>query len=208
MSIKSLFLTGFLLISQTTFCDQVADQAQFDECYCLMRRDSDENNVIQHINNMSPDVLNMKDRYGFTILHEAVCYNRIAVVDLLLSKMSQKVIDAKDRCRWTALHWATAYNRTEIVILLISKMSLDAISVKNDKGGTALYFAVWYENVELVQLLLSKMSQEAIYAKNNRGFTPLDCAIEQGAKDIADMIRAARQKKTKNIFKKWFYKWY
>ena len=217
MFIKSLFLTGFLLVSQTTFCDD--DRAQLDECCRLMRTRGRENDVMQHISNMSSDTLNMKNQYGFTILHTAVFSNNVNAVNLLLSKMSQKAIDAQvdkgvfarhiensiifsdfeKSHKKTALHYATCFNspkaRTEIAILLISQMSLDAISAKDGEGNTALHFVVWNQNVELIQLLLSKMSQEAIHVKNNRGFTALDYAIEQVSKDIADMIRAAIQQK-------------
>ena len=163
MSIKSLFLTGFLLVSQTTFCDTAADQAQFDEYFQLV---SDQNIgidvIMSYIKSMSLDALNAKALSvgNLTALHRAVCYNRIAVVDLLVLKMSQEVIDARDVWGRTALHYAVD-KHVEIVKFLLSRMSLNAIIIKDNYGKTALDCAIRWEKYDIADMIRVAIQQKS-----------------------------------------------
>lgn len=89
----------------------------------------------------------------------------------------------------TALMWASMYGHKELVELLISKGSdINTQAFEGRSNGlTALMFASGGNRKEIVELLLSKGAD--INIKNKDGKTASDFALENGFKEISDLIK-------------------
>lgn len=84
----------------------------------------------------------------------------------------------------SALHWAVYYESKSIILLL-----LDQIDVRHGRvGWSALHVAAAYGKASVVELLLANGAE--INALDARGKTPLQLADENGAEDVARLLRA------------------
>ena len=83
----------------------------------------------------------------------------------------------------SALHWAVYYESESIVLLL-----LDQIDVRHGHvGASALHIAAAYGKSSMVELLLANRAE--INALDANGKTPFQLAIENGAEDVACLLR-------------------
>lgn len=89
----------------------------------------------------------------------------------------------------TPLMWASMYGHKELVELLISNgADINAQAFQGRSNGlTALMFASGSNKKEIVEILISKGAD--INIKNKDGKTASDFALENGFKDISDLIK-------------------
>jgi len=123
----------------------------------------------------NPQLLNEKDKRGFTPLHHAAGEERVEVAKFLVAEGAD--VSAKANDGRTPLHAAAAETSPELVGLLLSKGA--DINAKDNRGTTPLHRAAsLYTGKRTVSLLLSKGAD--VNAKNRWGQTPLHSAAEQG----------------------------
>ncbi len=79
--------------------------------------------------------IDYRDTNGWAALHWAAMYNKIEVLDFLISEGVE--VNARDDEGWTALHWAAAKGYVGILKILISNDAGGDIGARNNRGRTA-----------------------------------------------------------------------
>lgn len=102
----------------------------------------------------SPELANLRDENGATMLHWAVDGNQKAVVELLLAAGAQ--VDARKRNGVTPLHVAVALNRSDLAQLLLDKGA--NVNAKDKLGRTPLALARRKGVTAIITLLQSRAS--------------------------------------------------
>lgn len=124
----------------------------------------------------------LRDRWGWTVLHLAVMYESDLVVKLLVKLKDDK--EAKDRLGRTALHLAAITgNETVVTILIDEGADTNAIDNREDN---ALMLAVEAEKIGVVRLLINRMKDTPSTKINYE--EPLSTALMSGEKDIARLL--------------------
>ncbi|NDK19246.1 ankyrin repeat domain-containing protein [Candidatus Gracilibacteria bacterium] len=98
--------------------------------------------------------INMKNKYGQTLLILAVWNNNIEIVQLLLSH-PEILVNEKDKHGQTALMWAAKYENTSIMKLLLAHNNI-LVNEKDKYGQTALILAAGHNHTEITQILLNR----------------------------------------------------
>lgn len=130
----------------------------------------------------NPDLVNLTDEDGRTLLHFAVLQHNKDMVTLLLENKAK--VDAKTKEGWTPLHVAIVFgfgSATEIAEILLAHNADVNAKNKDQNDDTPLHLAVaLFTNtkieIETVKLLLSKKAD--VNAKNKNGQTPLHFAVD------------------------------
>jgi ankyrin repeat protein len=133
------------------------------------------------------DVNSVEDVGGATPLHLAACQGFKEIVELLISKGAD--INAKDKTGGTVLHFFThegLEDDTDMIEFLISK-GADINAKDNMAGGTPLHYASMSGYINIVQCLIDNGAD--IYCKGRGGMTPLMLAVNEGHKNVADLLR-------------------
>lgn len=102
----------------------------------------------------SPELANLRDENGATMLHWAVDGNQKAVVEMLLAAGAQ--VDARKRNGVTPLHVAVALNRSDLAQLLLNKGA--NVNAKDKLGRTPLLLAKRKSLSAMITLLESRTS--------------------------------------------------
>ncbi|CAG2220102.1 TNKS [Mytilus edulis] len=142
--------------------------------------------VVKKLISAHPHSVNCRDlklngRHS-TPLHVAAGYNRVTVVDFLLTHGAD--MHAKDKGGLDPLHNACSYGHYEVTELLI-KHGAD-VNVADLWKFTPLHEAAAKGKLEICKLLL-KHGADAT-KKNKDGNTPLDL-VKEGDHDVADLLR-------------------
>ncbi|MCD4731646.1 MAG: ankyrin repeat domain-containing protein [Bacteroidales bacterium] len=141
--------------------------------------------------------LNIPNHKGLSLLHRAVFYNNIELIERLCSKGGN--INAQDKDKSTPMFTAIRHNRPKIVSLLLSKGA--SIDIQDKLGNSALHFAIKMDRTDIVREFLKKGAN--INLKNNNGLNPLNLAItlakEKEAKAIYPIWKAFKISQNEEI---------
>ena len=141
--------------------------------------------------------LNIKNNYGFTLLHYALVKEPVEILPMLLAsdKVTIEALSLQENTGWTPLHFALAKEPVEILPMLLAsdKITIDALSVQNNNGDTPLHLALAEEPVEILPMLLAsdKVTIEALNIKDNDGNTPLHWALHKESVETLPMLLAS-----------------
>jgi ankyrin repeat protein len=136
-----------------------------------------------------------KNRYGYTALHVATCYNQLGAVDLLLS--SERLdVNCGDHQGNSAFWLSVHLGRDDISERFLNDSRVDI----NFRGGTnprwqttALYIACFRTNVRMVSCILSSTHLHRVNPniQGDGRQSPLGAAAYQGAYEVVEMLLKA-----------------
>lgn len=140
--------------------------------------------AVERILQANPHSVNCRDLDGrhSTPLHFAAGYNRVPVVEYLLSHGAD--VHAKDKGGLVPLHNACSYGHYEVTELLVKHGA--SVNVADLWKFTPLHEAAAKGKCEIVRLLLRHGADAT--KKNRDGATPLDL-VRDGDQDVADLLR-------------------
>ena len=128
-----------------------------------------------------PDIVNFKDKYGFTVLHEVVGEHYFEMVELLIASGAD--VNAQNDEGIAPLHLA-AYGET-VKILIESGAK---INIKSTNSETPLYLmASEQDGLDSMVVLLESGADPNI--KNSDGETAIEAALSRGESDKVELIR-------------------
>ena len=97
-----------------------------------------------------------QDLNGYTLLHHAITYNHLEIVQLLLRYSADPNVQDLRR-GYSSLHEAVLVQNQQTFNLIVSYSSSNAktnVNIKDKDGWTPLHFACLLENFEMVKQLL------------------------------------------------------
>ena len=125
-------------------------------------------------------ILSLKDKYGFTVLHDVVGEHYFKMVKLLIESGAD--VNAQNEDGISPLHLA-AYGET--VNILIKNGS--KIELENTRGETPLYIAASEQDgIDVIAALLDNGANPM--HKNTDGVTPIDAARLRGEDDKVKLM--------------------
>ena len=129
-------------------------------------------------------IVNCRDLDGrhSTPLHFAAGYNRVGVVEFLLSKGAD--VHAKDKGGLVPLHNACSYGHYEVTELLVKHGA--SVNVCDLWRFTPLHEGAAKGKYDIVKLLLKHGADAS--KKNRDGHTPIDL-VKEGDQDVLDLLR-------------------
>lgn len=141
-----------------------------------------------------PELVDARDKDGWTALHMAANANQNQMIALLLAKGAEvnvKTLEksgwrhSKKEFGWTALHMAANAGNNQMAELLLANEA--KANVKTNVGHTPLHMACIDGHKSMVELLITKGAE--VNAITDTGHTPLKYAIAAGYDDVADLLR-------------------
>lgn len=140
--------------------------------------------VVTRLLTSCPHIVNCRDLDGrhSTPLHFAAGYNRVAVVEYLLSHGAD--VHSKDKGGLVPLHNACSYGHYEVTEMLVKHGA--NVNVADLWKFTPLHEAAAKGKADIVRLLLQHGADPA--KKNRDGATPLDL-VKDGDQDVSDLLR-------------------
>ncbi|RDH18401.1 gankyrin, partial [Aspergillus niger ATCC 13496] len=134
-----------------------------------------------------PKLANVKDDDDRLPIHWAVAYNRLPIVELLISN---KHFDPDDGSGWTPLMIASSLKNAEgdpIIDLLLKKgADVSTKSVSGQVLPNALHFATSKANLSTVRTLIANKCSARV--KDRRGQLPLHRAAAIGSSPIIKIL--------------------
>ncbi|KAF8423351.1 ankyrin repeat-containing domain protein [Tirmania nivea] len=135
--------------------------------------------------------INERDSSGETALLQAVFYNHLSCVKILIERRADATISTNEDI--SVLHHAalrsTNSEMMKFVLGHIGTRARELLNATNQWGNTPLHdcsFGSRIVGLENVKMLLQAGATLTI--KNNRGKTPYECARERGSKEIAKYL--------------------
>ena len=128
---------------------------------------------IQHLAEVDPQSLSVKDSDGNTLLHIAAKYAKDDIIEYLLDNGICD-IESKNNKRWTPIHMACSSNCLSTVELLVS----NGASVEPYGRDSPLHIAVYNDNIDIAEFLINNgadLKKRGFYL----GFVPLGYAKSQ-----------------------------
>lgn len=130
----------------------------------------------------SPELQNLKNKDGRTIVQLVVAIKNLRLLDALLRNFPDLKLDNADNGGWTALHQAASTGSYEIVKILLSKHNPN---FQTSGGQTALHYAAGKGHLKVVELLLpvadlriyDKLGQTALHRASTLGQTEIVARI-------------------------------
>ena len=140
--------------------------------------------LVKKIVGEHPHIVNCRDLDGrhSTPLHFAAGYNRVGVVEFLLSKGAD--VHAKDKGGLVPLHNACSYGHYEVTELLVKHGA--SVNVCDLWRFTPLHEGAAKGKYEIVKLLLKHGADPS--KKNRDGHTAIDL-VKEGDQDVLDLLR-------------------
>lgn len=131
--------------------------------------------------------INIRNKYGYSLLHLAVDLNREVVVTALLAKGAN--VNTTNNVGATPLHTAIRKGSPALIENLLNVEDID-ISVRDNNGNTPLYLAVLEEKQRAIEILVAKGANAT--TKNNYGHTAVYLAITKKSPQIIEAVLAAK----------------
>jgi len=144
-----------------------------------------------------PNLINVKSKEGYSLLHLAAERGNAEIVRLLIEKGA--IIDIKHPYGVTPLHLAVCCgygiigldciskkirNYENVTKLLISNGA--DVNAKDKEGNSPLYYIAMNGNCKIAELLISNGAD--VNAKNTKGITPLHRAVKEGHTQIVEIL--------------------
>ncbi|KAG1442029.1 hypothetical protein G6F56_011231 [Rhizopus delemar] len=159
---------------------------------------------VRHLNSIralveksDADILNAKGPLGENVLHAAVENNSGEIVEYILKVSQNALLEKTDNKGATPLHYACITGRTRLITLFVKDRHA-SISPHDNKGATPLHYAVRHRQLKAVATLieLGACPNDSIPKQMP---TPLDLAKSGGFENIADYLKRAGGKTTKEL---------
>lgn len=131
--------------------------------------------------------INAKDKFGNTILHQAVRYPNYKMIKLLIEKGAD--VNAKDESGITPLHEAVFCGKKDIENICALLEEGADVNAVDESGNTALHYASLMGYPSKVRELLAAGANANV--KNNIGRTPLHQAVFMRKLECVKMILEA-----------------
>ncbi|GLB06063.1 hypothetical protein AtubIFM57258_001359 [Aspergillus tubingensis] len=142
--------------------------------------------IAESLLSANPKLANVKDDDDRLPIHWAVAYNRLPIVELLISSKHFDP-DVEDGSGWTPLMIASSLKNAEgdPIIDLLLKKGAD-VSTKSVSGQNALHFATSKANLSTVRTLIANKCSARV--KDRRGQLPLHRAAAIGSSPIIKIL--------------------
>ena len=129
----------------------------------------------------NPNIINSKDKYGFSALHNVMCEEQFEIVKYLINKGAD--VNIQNDQGIAPIHLACYVKNVELLIKAGAN-----INMKDKEGNTPLSIltAEGEESIEVIRYLLLKGADRNI--KNNYGEIPLDIARKRNEKVIIKLL--------------------
>lgn len=134
--------------------------------------------------NIGTDILNEKDKYGFTNLMYAIIFDHFDIVKILIKFNVNLFINNKNG--YNAFFLALQYNRNDILIYLLDQ--INDFNFTNKFGENLLQSAITFENNKIINILLEK-NINLNYQEPENGLTIFHQLIILGKINILKQIR-------------------
>ncbi|XP_077510079.1 B-cell lymphoma 3 protein-like isoform X4 [Amblyomma americanum] len=115
------------------------------------------------VNHAAPLDMNIQDKWGYTVLHEAVESNNLDIVNLLLSLPSADVT-VMNKKGFNVLHSA-AFQGNNFATEKIILRSPDLVDEKTADGDAALHLAVVNGHYRVVETLLTQIAERILQCR-------------------------------------------
>ena len=137
--------------------------------------------VISIIKNLDSLVVDAKDKYGRTVLFDAITKGFDEIVSVLC--LSGVNVNSQDSNGKSPLHFASIHNRFEIAKMLIHYGA--DVNLKDENGNTPIFDAIFNSNgnPEIIRLL--KDNNADFIKVNNYGVSPKELANTIGNFDVS-----------------------
>lgn len=132
-----------------------------------------------------PGLMHAYSGDGWTALHLAAFFGKLAAVRLLLEAGADTEARAHNRQDNMPLHAATAAQRRDVAEALVHEGA--DLEARNAEGMTPLHMAAYAGDIEMIRLF--RGSGARLDVRDDQGRTPLALAIEQGRGDAAAWLR-------------------
>ncbi|EAU38907.1 conserved hypothetical protein [Aspergillus terreus NIH2624] len=142
--------------------------------------------LVESLLSANPKLANVKDDDDRLAIHWAAAFNRLPVVELLVSTKNFDP-DVEDGSGWTPLMIAASLKNAEgdAIIELLLRKGAD-VSVKSSSGQNALHFATSKGNLSTVRTLIANKCSARV--KDRRGQLPLHRAAAIGSSPIIKVL--------------------
>ena len=129
---------------------------------------------------------NIKDKYGFTVLHHAVYRENLRLVNKVLKVRGVKY-EEQDEQGNTALHLAALGANVELIKSLMRNK--EQILEVNREGQTPLHLAAGTGAVRAMRTILnSPEGKKTLESEDSRHQTPLLIAASVGSKEVINLM--------------------
>jgi ankyrin repeat protein len=130
----------------------------------------------------NPELINAKDKKGFTPLHSAVSKGHKLIVTYLIEQGAD--INDKNKNGLTPLFQALDLSRNNVARVLIEKGA--NLNIKGYLNRTLLHMAARSGNSVVAGLLIKNGAN--VNARDSKGATPLDIAVSGGKTEVARVL--------------------
>lgn len=171
---KGMFVSGW--DDEDDMIETESDPHETPEKEFLWAATEDMPELVAELLKKHPDLINIKDRDGYTALHKAAYNNNY---DLALKLISHGAdVDARTELQWTPLHTACKWNHPKIVALLL-QFGAD-INARSEGDQTPLHIACTVSNCRDTLVTLFMDDNLKPHLLNNSGETAEQIARRTG----------------------------
>jgi len=137
---------------------------------------------LQDILKTNPEVINFKNKSGYTPLILASYHGNVEVAALLAKHVREINVNSDSG---TALMAAVFKNDIEIAKMLLD-LGADP-NIADPNGTTALHYATRFSNIDLIKLLIAY--DVDINLRDSKGFSALDYALQAKNEPILELLK-------------------
>lgn len=130
---------------------------------------------------IEPTEVNKKDKYGRTVLYDAITKGfKEIVIELCLSGADVNIQDKNGK---TPLHFASIHNQLEISKILIQNGA--DVNLRDENGNTPIFDAIFNSKGNPDIIILLKENDADYNTANHHGVSPKDLAETIGNFDVS-----------------------